>query len=139
MLAAEPDTPLALATDTVAPVSDGAGVVGPVGVVGPPVVVATIDPRESPGTVDDVSSAMLPLSPSSSVIARRMKKPAITAITASTMLRVDPTGDPPSPTRGVRREPRSGSPSAGPSGASVMRCALLPVDGTGPPPSEWAS
>ena len=102
-------------------------------------MVVTGDPSESSGTVDEVSSVSPPLSPSSSVIARRMKKPAITAITASTMLRVDPTGDPPSPTRGLRREPRSGSPSAGPSGASVMRCALLPVDGTGPPPSESAS
>jgi hypothetical protein len=66
-----------------------------------------------------------PLSSSSSVIARRIRNPAITATTASTMLSVDPTGDPLSPTRGLRR--RSGSPSVDPSGASVMRLPLPAV------------
>src|SRR5829696_7054565 len=98
MLAAEPDTPLALATDTVAPVFDGAIVVGPAD-TGATVVSPAIETSE-PATDDSVSGVMPPVSPSSSVIARRMKNPAITAITASTMLRVEPTGDPPSPTRG---------------------------------------
>jgi hypothetical protein len=120
MPAAEPALPLALATDTVAAfLATGACVGATVAVTGadPPGTVVTAP--LAPGAVELVVPRP-PSSLSSLVTARRIRNPATTAMTASTMLSVEPTGDPLSPTRGLRREPRSGSTSAGPSGASVM-------------------
>ena len=62
--------------------------------------------RRRPATVvvEPSGTSTPPASPSS--IERKMRKPATTAITASTMLSVDPTGEPESPTR-VDVRPRS--------------------------------
>ena len=73
------------------------------------------------GTVD---STVTPPSedPSSSVMLRRIRKPATTATTASTMLRVEPMGDPPIP--GGATAAGAGCDPTGALGSSLVMRAL---------------
>jgi glycerate 2-kinase len=94
---AEPGTPLALATTTVAPsVTNGGSV-----------VVVVVFSATALSVVSGVGSTGTPLvSPAdgpSLVMLLRIRKPTMTATTASTMLIVEPIGEPPTPWRGDRR------------------------------------
>ena len=127
---AEPPMPLALATTTVAPVvvRGGSVVAGAVVDAGrrPARPVAGVVPSPPGRLGAGVTRSPAPPS-SSSVIARRIRKPAITATTASTMLSVEPTGEPESPTRwGVAAR----APVRRPRAPQVRRsfvCPSLPV------------
>ena len=89
---AEPGTPLALATTTVAPSVTSGGTV---------VVVVVFSMTELPVVLSGVESAdVAPPSLAdgpSSVMLLRIRKPTTTATTASTMLIVEPIGEPPTP------------------------------------------
>ncbi len=124
---AEPGTPLALATTTVAPsVTSGGSVV---------VVVVFSTTELSLVSTGPESTGVLPPSlvdPPSSVMLLRMRKPTMTATTASTMLIVEPIGDPPTPWRAERRSDFTGA-----FGSSLLMRALpllpLPTNRRGVP------
>ena len=87
---ADPGTPLALATTTVAPsVTSGGSVVV--------VVVFSATELAVPASVE--STGAVPASPDelSPVMLFKIRNPTITATTASTMLTVEPIGEPPTP------------------------------------------